>query len=139
METPNNPEIEVLPRRSVLCVDMDGSCCIGTAWTPEEVMELAPNQPFIDAVNARYTENFVIIHTARRDHLIPATLEWLRRNGVHYHAISNHKIGAEEYWDDRSYRPDEVVAGETALLRRAGEIARELVFECEPADGLDEL
>lgn len=55
-------------------------------------------------VEKYYHNAFVIIYTARKDELIPATLEWLRRNNVRWHAFSNIKIPASLYVDDKARR-----------------------------------
>jgi len=95
-------------RRRVICVDLDGTLADGVSWTPEECLGAKPNEELIEQINELYEENFIVLYTARRDHLIPATLEWCRRNNVQWHAWSNKKIGAEYYLDDRSLRPEEV-------------------------------
>ena len=89
-------------KRKVIAVDLDGVLCEGAAWTVEEVPAMKPREDVIKKVNELYEMNFVVIYTARRDPLIPATLEWLRRNNVRFHAFSNIKIGAEQYIDDRA-------------------------------------
>jgi hypothetical protein len=40
--------------------------------------------------------------------LIPATLEWLRRNNVQYQAFSNKKASADIYIDDKNIKPEEM-------------------------------
>ena len=88
--------------RKVIAVDLDGLLCEGTAWTEEDVRNAKPREEVIRKVNELYKLNFIVIYTARRDHLLPSTLEWLRRNNVMFQAISNNKIGAEIYADDRA-------------------------------------
>mgnify|MGYP001617860987 FL=1 len=89
-------------RRKVIAVDMDGTISRGVCWTPSEVLKAKPNKAVIEKVNKLYQENFIILYTARRDELIPATLEWCRRNNVLWHGWSNKKIGAEVYLDDKA-------------------------------------
>lgn len=93
-----------LPERKVpvICVDLDGVICTGETWTPEGCLLAVPNREIIESVQRAYMRAFIVIYTARRDELIPATLEWLRRNNVRYHAFSNQKIGAEIYVDDKN-------------------------------------
>lgn len=88
-------------RSKLICVDMDGTLCDTEEWTIEGCRLAQPRQPIIDATNRAYMENFVVIYTARRDELMPITLEWLRRNNVRYHAISNQKIPTDIYVDDK--------------------------------------
>ncbi len=87
----------------VICIDVDGTLTEETCWTPEECLKATPRQDVIDRVNEVALRSFVVIYTARRDELIPATLKWLRRNGVIFQAISNNKIGTDVgYVDDKS-------------------------------------
>ena len=92
-------------RQKLILVDLDGTLCDGVCWTPDQCQDAKPIQVVIDKVNDLYEENFIVIYTARRDDLIPASLEWLRRNGVHFHAFSNNKVPADVYIDDRSVHP----------------------------------
>jgi len=86
----------------VIAVDMDGVLCSGEHWTPEECLTAEPLTGNISRVADLYKWNFIIIYTARKDEMIPATLEWLRRNNVRYHAISNLKMCADAYIDDKN-------------------------------------
>ena len=86
----------------VVGVDLDGLLCSGDSFTPEDCLKAKPNEYNIGLVNKLQMTNFVVVYTARRDELIPKTLEWLRRNNVRYQAISNIKTPFDYYWDDRS-------------------------------------
>lgn len=88
--------------KRVFAVDCDGFLCEEECWTEAEVLTASPRLEVIEKVNKLYRTEFVVIYTARQDHLIPATLEWLRRNNVRFHAISNFKMGADVYLDDRA-------------------------------------
>jgi len=92
----------------VMAFDMDGTICKGTAWTPEEVNAMIPNEEIIKEVNRLYSNNFIIIYTARQDWLVENTIKWLRLNGVNFHAISNNKIPADYYIDDKMVAFDKV-------------------------------
>lgn len=92
----------------VIAVDLDGTLCEGQCWTPEDAEKATPIPDYIDKVNKLYFTNFIVIYTARRDKMIPSTLQWLRRNGVLFHAISNLKCPADLYIDDISKRPEEL-------------------------------
>lgn len=87
-------------RRKIILVDMDGTLSQGICWTPKECLAAKPNLKIIKKVNKLASEGFLIIWTARRDNLIPATLEWCRRNGVHFQAISNNKSAGDLIVDD---------------------------------------
>lgn len=90
----------------IICVDVDGTLTKGVAWTSEECLAAIPNNELIERVNYLYQRNFIVIWTARRDNLIPATLEWLRRNNVRYHSISNLKCSGDLYIDDKAMRSE---------------------------------
>jgi len=85
----------------LILVDMDGTLTNEIAFSIEEVKACTPREDIISKVNELVLQNFIVIYTARRDELIPATLEWLRRNNVRYHAISNIKVPAQIYLDDK--------------------------------------
>lgn len=93
-----NEEIKPL----IYAVDLDGMLCEGVCYTPEECLNVQPNLETIKKINELNKTNFIVIYTARRDHLLPATMEWLRRNNVMYHAISNIKMPADVYLDDKN-------------------------------------
>jgi len=84
-----------------LC-DIDGTLCEEVCWTPEQCLAATPRQDVIAKVNELYKEHFVVLWTARRPHLYEATIEWLGRNNVHYHAYSDHKIPCEGFVDDKA-------------------------------------
>jgi uncharacterized HAD superfamily protein len=87
----------------IICIDVDGTLTQSQCWTPEECEEAEPRYEVINRVNEAYQKHFVIIYTARRDILIPATLKWLRKYGVMFHAISNNKIPTDVgYVDDKN-------------------------------------
>lgn len=85
----------------IVAVDLDGLMCEGEHWSIEECRCAKPNLEILKKVNDLYMKHFVIIYTARKDELIPVTLEWLRRNNVRYNAISNLKMPADIYYDDK--------------------------------------
>jgi len=89
-------------RAKTILVDFDGVLSTGECWTPEGCLKAEPIQENIDMVNKLHKENFIVIWTARRDHLIPASLKWLRQHGVQFDAISNKKPAANYYIDDKS-------------------------------------
>jgi uncharacterized HAD superfamily protein len=92
----------------VLGCDMDGTLCTGDCYTPEEAEKAVPRNDIIDKINELSKHNFIVIWTARRDFMIPATLKWLRKNGVTFHAISNNKTPFDCFCDDRAIRPNEL-------------------------------
>ena len=91
------PEIEPMPipyepvRPKVYLVDVDGTLTKGCAWDDESIRNAEPNQEMIDKINQLHEKNFIVIHTARRHERYLATIDWLTKNGVRYHAIRMEK------------------------------------------------
>ena len=100
----------------VIGIDFDGVLCTGDCYTEKGVECAKPIQENIDFVNELSKTNFIVIWTARRDHLVPATLRWLRNHNVIFHAFSNNKTPLDIFLDDRAYRPDE----KSKILRKLG-------------------
>lgn len=92
----------------ICLIDVDGTLTKETCFTPQECLNATPVEKVIKKVNEWAITHLVIIYTARKDNLIPATLTWLRKNGVEFHAISNHKIPGDIYLDNKAMRPDEI-------------------------------
>jgi hypothetical protein len=88
--------------------DLDGTLCEGESWTPEDCLNAKPIIENIERLNRQFINNYIVIQTARRDENIPATLEWLRRNNVRFHAFSNFKSYANKFVDVDAVRPDEL-------------------------------
>lgn len=87
--------------REKIGVDLDGTLCHGKSWrNPKECLKARPMWKRINEVNNLYKTHFIIIYTARQNYLISATLEWLDKHNVHYHAISNKKIHFDHIIDD---------------------------------------
>ena len=109
--------------RGILCVDVDETLTKEVCWTPDECENAEPRQDVIDRVNEVAETAFIVIYTARRDHLIPATLKWLRKNGVTFHAISNNKCPSDiGYLDDKSIKINEFLIRESdCTYRKAAE------------------
>lgn len=91
----------------IYLVDIDGTLCKETCYTPEECLKATPIKEMVDKVNKVYLQGLVIIYTARREHLIPSTIKWLRKNEIDYHAISNHKIPGDLYIDNKAFKPED--------------------------------
>lgn len=89
----------------IIHVDLDCTLTLETCWTPEDCLNAEPNPQMIRAINALATNNVVIIYTARQDHLLEASVKWLRKVGVRFDAISNNKQASCCYIDDRSFNP----------------------------------
>jgi uncharacterized HAD superfamily protein len=92
----------------IYAVDMDGTLTKGVCWTVKDCLAAkmdANAKATAGRVRKLYLNNFIIIYTARRDHLIAATMRWLRLNDIPFHAISNNKMPANWYVDDRAINP----------------------------------
>ena len=92
----------------VICIDVDGTLTTGTAWTEADCLLAEPRFDIIEKVRKLYQVNFIVIWTARRENLLLPTIEWLRKNGVPFHAIAIGKTPADLYIDDRSVKPEDV-------------------------------
>jgi uncharacterized HAD superfamily protein len=80
-----------LTKPRVYLVDIDGTLTKGCAWDDDSILSAEPNQEMIDKVNELHERNFIVIHTARRHERYLATVKWLAKNNVRYHAIRMEK------------------------------------------------
>lgn len=100
--------MNTLKERKIVNVDVDDTLTNETCFTPEECLRATPKKDIIGAVDKLYQDHYIVIYTARRDNLIPATLEWLRRNNVRWHAFSNQKPPSDAYIDDKAVHISDV-------------------------------
>ncbi len=98
VEVPNRHEDDIV------AIDMDGTTTKGVCWE-EKDCEKAKLTRFSKKIKSFYDKSFVVIWTARKDKLIPATLKHLRENNIPFHAISTEKMVATLYIDDKTYNP----------------------------------
>jgi len=92
--------------RKRIGIDLDNTLCVGKHWrTPEECLKAVPLKKRIKLVNLLYKDNFVVIYTARQNFLMTATFDWLDKNKVRYHAVSNRKTPFELLIDDTAFWP----------------------------------
>lgn len=87
---------------TIIAVDVDGTLTSKTCWTIDECLKAEMNDDNIKVANnirKAYENNWILIYTARRDHLIGPTIKWLRRNNIPFHSISNNKVPANWYVD----------------------------------------
>jgi uncharacterized HAD superfamily protein len=75
----------------ILLIDVDGTLTNEVCYTPEECEKATPKMDAIDKVNERFRNDFIIIYTARRNDLYIATIDWLNKYGVKYHAVKFEK------------------------------------------------
>jgi len=100
----------------VILIDCDGTLTKSVCWTPGECLEVEPNKAVVEKVNS-LKNVWIIIYTARADELLPATVKWLRKHNIKYHAISNNKIPAGiGYVDDKSITIDKFLKLERGSL-----------------------
>jgi hypothetical protein len=90
-------------------IDMDGTLSNGVAMTKEEVLEAEPVTEVANKVNELWLKHWIVIYTARRDDLVPATFEWLRRNNIRWHFFTNQKTPGGYYVDDKNLSIDDFV------------------------------
>jgi uncharacterized HAD superfamily protein len=95
-------------RQKIVLVDVDGTLCTGVCWTAKECLNAKPRKDIIEKVNKLFKENLILIHTARQEDLLPATLQWLRKHGVMFHGWATGKKPADLYIDDHAIRPEEL-------------------------------
>lgn len=94
--------------RKLILVDVDGTLCKEVCWTVIDCLRATPDMKLIKKVNDLFEKEFIIIYTARKTELISATMEWLAKHNVKYHAISNHKIPGDAYIDRDILHPDDL-------------------------------
>ncbi len=93
----------------IVAVDLDGTIC-ETCWTQRQCLTAEPIDGRIAQINKMSRQGkFIIIYTARPDSTIPATLKWLRKHNVEYDAISNQKMVADAYIDEKNQTFEEVI------------------------------
>lgn len=68
-------------------IDVDGTLTKDVCFTEEECKLADPNLEMIDWVNKKFETDFIIIYTARRNALYQATMDWLAKYQVKYHAV----------------------------------------------------
>lgn len=88
--------------QQIICFDIDGVLTTDICFTEEDILRSKPNIDAINLLHTYYKEDFVVLYTARRDELIYPTLKWLQKHSIKYHAISNIKIPASKYIDDKA-------------------------------------
>lgn len=82
-------------------VDLDGCLCEEVCWTPEGCLNATPT-PIVELVKKLNRTNMVVVYTARQNHLMSETHEWLEKQGIGRCPVSNFKIGSDIYLDDRA-------------------------------------
>jgi len=88
----------------LVCIDLDGTLCVGDCWTEESCLTAKPIQKAIDKNNEMYVGGaHILIYTARPEWFRNETEYWLRKHKVRYHALvmGNNKVGADYYVDDK--------------------------------------
>jgi len=90
--------------------DLDETLSTGECYSPQECLSAQPITENIEKLRERYEHSIVIIYTARRNHLMTATVEWLSLHNIPWHFISNKKVPfmGGEYVDIINKRPEEI-------------------------------
>jgi len=96
-----------LEKAKVIHCDLDGTLCVGEAFTEQECLDAKPRLDVIKKINDMFHKKYIIIWTARRNDLIGASITWLNRHGVLYNAIDNKKGATDIYLDDKCLNIDD--------------------------------
>lgn len=95
-------------KKRILAFDIDGTLTIidkkHNGWNDEQCLTAKPNQRMIDLVNLAWKRgNFILLYTARRWSRREATVYWLQKHDVKYHALDmGSKPGFDYLIDDRA-------------------------------------
>ena len=81
-----------MDKPKLIAVDIDATLTLEVCWTSEECLNATPDMEAIHYVNKLYDDHFVVIYTGRRINLAEATLKWLTKQNVRYHAIRFEKM-----------------------------------------------
>ena len=103
-----------LENATVIGVDIDGTLCEEECYTKEEVLNATPRLDVIEKVNELSRTKFITLLTARRDYLISATLQWVKKNGIYLHSISNNKMPCDILIDDKVMNVEDFIAKEVS-------------------------
>ena len=86
----------------IYAIDIDRTLCLETCYTPEECLNATPNMKMVKKIKEIGLREHIVIYTARQDHLIPATLKWLRKHDIYHFGICNDKRPYTVYVDDKA-------------------------------------
>ena len=110
-----------MKKRKIFAWDLDGTLTIkeksGGGWTPESCLMAKPRQEMINLCNQAWKAgHFILIYTARRWTTREATVYWLQKNNVHYHALDmGSKPLVDHYIDDRAINAEDLQKIKTVL------------------------
>jgi uncharacterized HAD superfamily protein len=90
-----------MEKNNIICFDLDGTLTKEICWTSEQCLDATPTE-LIGLVKELTKKNTVIIYTARQNHLMNATFEWIEKQGIGRCPVSNFKIGTDYYIDDKN-------------------------------------
>lgn len=112
----NKSEKKLIKRANILGVDMDGTICKEICWTPEQCFNATPNWELIEKIHKLGITKSIIVYTARRDELLLATRQWLRKHNIRVNGIDNNKqpfvfiddkaIGLESFMEEDTIKID---------------------------------
>lgn len=92
----------------IIAVDIDETLTNEVAWEKEDIVKSTIDEEMVEKINRLARQNFILIYTARRDHLIPDTLKWLRRWGIESHGFNNQKPPFDYYIDQKNLRKEDL-------------------------------
>lgn len=97
--------------RTIRAYDIDHTLCEEVCYTAEQCRTATPILKRIEEVRKTFNSEqnyFVVLYTGRRLPLVEATLEWLEKYNVKFHAFQYGamKMPFDEYVDADAIHPD---------------------------------
>lgn len=89
--------------RKIIAVDIDNTLTLekDSGWDNESCLSATPNVKMIELVNQAWKNgHFILIYTARRWSRREATVYWLQKNDIKYHALDMGSKPAYDYLID---------------------------------------
>lgn len=106
---------EVKPIPNKYLVDFDGTIC-QTDWDGKIFAMGKPIPGMREAVNKVGEKSEIVIFTARPKKEFKLVRRWLVDNGVHFDKVSNKKVPARGYVDDRAIYPQDFIDQHTDVF-----------------------
>ena len=91
----------------VMAIDLDNTLTTKTCWTEEDCQNAEPNIKMVEIVQELFKKNTIIIYTARKDELLPATVKWLRAHDIPHFGVCNEKRPYDVYVDDKAINTED--------------------------------
>jgi len=85
--------------------DMDKTLTEETCWTEEDCLNAEPNIEMVQVIKKVSLRDITFIYTGRQLELFNATYRWLMRQEIRVWGVTNFKMPADIYVDDRAINP----------------------------------